>query len=87
MHAEETKAGKFVVTGFARKDITKEIYDAVLMEYDANGTVRWIKRYGTADADDQGYWVVINRDGSYTFAGYTHSHGVGGDLWLIRTQP
>jgi hypothetical protein len=86
MHSEQTKDGGFIVTGYTRKDITKNIYDAVLLKYDADGKVAWIKNFGLADKDDQGYWIVLNKDGGYTLTGYTHSLGINGDVWLIKTN-
>ncbi|HEX6848150.1 MAG TPA: hypothetical protein VF144_14310 [Chitinophagaceae bacterium] len=86
MHAELTNDGGFVVTGYTRKDIVNEISDAVLLEFDKDGKVKWLKTFGDADKDDQGYWIVINKDGSYTFVGYTHSAGKNGDILLIKTN-
>ena len=86
MHAEETKDRGFIVTGYTRTDISKNICDAVLLKYDDKGNVVWMKTFGTPDADDQGYWIVCNEDGGYTLTGYTHSYGTNGDLWLIKTN-
>ena len=86
MHSEETSDGSFIVAGYTRKDITKNIHDAVLLKFCKDGKMQWVKTFGHAEKDDQGYWVVVNKDGSYTFVGYTHSFGNNGDLWLIRTN-
>ncbi|MBC7949647.1 MAG: hypothetical protein H7Y42_17300 [Chitinophagaceae bacterium] len=86
MHSEETLDGGFIVTGYFRGDITRNIHDAILLKYSRNGIVQWRKNFGSVEADDQGYWVVVNKDGGYTIAGYTHSVGKGGDLWIIRTD-
>jgi hypothetical protein len=45
-----------------------------------------MKTFGTPEKDDQGYWIICNEDGGYTFAGYSYSYGTGGDLWVIRTD-
>ena len=37
MHSEETPDGSFVVAGYTRKDITKNIHDAVLLKFNKDG--------------------------------------------------
>ena len=86
MHSEETRDGSFIVTGYTRKDITKNINDALLLKFNKDGKAEWIRTFGQADKDDQGYWIVVNKDGTYTFVGYTHSAGTNGDVWMIRTN-
>ncbi len=86
MHGEETPDKGYVVTGYARKDISKNLWDAVLLRYDSKGNVEWMRTFGTAEMEDQGYWLVCNDDKGYTMAGYTYSHGTGGDLWVIKTN-
>ena len=86
MHSEETPDGGFIVAGYTRKDITKNINDAVLLKFNKDGKTEWIKTFGQPDKDDQGYWIVVNEDGTYTFVGYTHSVGLNGDVWMIKTN-
>jgi len=86
MHSEETPDGSFIVAGYTRKDITKDINDAILLKFNKDGKAEWIKKFGQPDKDDQGYWIVVNKDGTYTFVGYTHSYGTNGDVWMIRTN-
>ena len=86
MHSEQTSDGDFIVAGYSRKDITKNIHDAVLLKFNKDGTTKWIKRFGEQEKDDQGYWIVVNKDGGYTLVGYTHSIGVNGDVLLIKTD-
>ena len=86
MHSEETTDGGFIVAGYSRKDITKNIHDAVLLKFNKDGKVEWVKTFGDADKDDQGYWIVVNSDGTYTFTGYTHSAGNNGDIWLMKSK-
>ena len=85
MHSEQTSDG-FIVAGYSRKDITKNIHDAVLLKFANDGKTQWIKRFGEQDKDDQGYWIVVNKDGGYTLVGYSHSIGVNGDVLLIKTN-
>jgi hypothetical protein len=87
MHAEQTGDGDFIVAGYSRKDITNNIHDAVLLKFNKDGITKWIKRFGEQEKDDQGYWIVVNKDGGYTLVGYTHSIGVNGDVLLVKTNP
>ena len=86
MHSEQTADGGFIVAGYSRKDITRNIHDAVLLKFAKDGKTQWIKRFGEQDKDDQGYWIVVNKDGGYTLVGYSHSIGVNGDVLLIKTN-
>ena len=87
MHAEQTHDGGFIVTGYTKKDIASEISDAVLLKFNKEGNVEWLKTFGDADKDDQGYWIVVNKDGNLTFVGYTHSAGKNGDILFVKTNP
>jgi len=86
MHSEQTNDSGFIVTGYSRKDITKNVNDAVLLKFNKDGKAEWIKTFGQPDKDDQGYWIVVNKDGTYTFVGYTHSVGNNGDIWMIKAN-
>ena len=86
MHAEETEDGGFVATGYSRKDITKNIHDAVLLKFNKKGEPVWMKTFGDPEKDDQGYWIVTNPDGGFTLTGYTNTYGKNGDLWVIKTN-
>ncbi|MBS4065148.1 MAG: hypothetical protein KGZ74_11345 [Chitinophagaceae bacterium] len=85
MHSEQTTDGGFIVTGFTTpKGIAKT--DAVLLKYKANGEVEWLRTFGTPGTDDQGYWLVNNKDGGYTIAGYINDMGQTADIWVLRTN-
>lgn len=86
MHAEQTSDGGFVATGFTRKDITKDLHDAVLLRFTSEGETEWMKTFGTPGKDDQGYWIIADAGGGFTLTGYTHSFGQNGDLWIIKTN-
>ena len=86
MHSEQTADGGFIATGFTRKDITKDISDAVLLRFNRKGEAEWMKTFGSPDKDDQGYWIVPDTDGGFTLTGYTHTYGKNGDLWIIKTN-
>ena len=86
MHSEQTSDGGFIVAGYSREIITANINDAVLLKLNKDGKAEWIKTFGEQDKDEQGYWIVINKDGGYTLVGYTHSSGTNGDVLLIKTN-
>jgi hypothetical protein len=86
MHSEETEDGGFIATGYTRKDITKNIHDAVLLKFNKKGETVWMKTFGDPEKDDQGYWIVTNSDGGSTLTGYTNTFGKNGDLWIIKTN-
>jgi hypothetical protein len=51
------------------------------VKYKANGEVEWLKTFGTSGADDQGYWVLVNKDGGFTITGYINDlYGDGSPL-------
>jgi hypothetical protein len=86
MHSEQTGDGGSIVTGYSRGVITANINDAVLLKLGKGGKAEWIKTFGDPDKDDQGYWLVVNKDGSFTMVGFTHSSGRNGDVLLIKTN-
>ena len=59
----------------------------MLLKFNKEGKAEWIKTFGQPDKDDQGYWIVVNGDGTYTFVGFTHSAGTNDDVWMIKTKP
>jgi hypothetical protein len=60
-------------------------FDMYLVKTDADGAVLWAKTYGGA-LSDFGYSVEETNDGGYIIAGFTQSFGVGGDVYLVRTD-
>jgi hypothetical protein len=86
MHSEETEDGGFITTGYLRKDITKNIHDALLLKFNKKGETVWMKTFGDPEKDDQGYWIVTDPDGGFTLTGYTNTFGKNGDLWIIKTN-
>jgi hypothetical protein len=60
--------------------------DFWLVRTDADGTMQWSETYGGTSCDEA--WALVKTsDGGYAMAGYTQSHGAGGnDFWLIKTD-
>lgn len=48
--------------------------------------MQWSETYGGTSCDEA--WALVKTsDGGYAMAGYTQSHGAGGnDFWLIKTD-
>jgi hypothetical protein len=85
MHSKQTDDGGFIVTGFTTpKGLAKT--DAVLLKYKSNGMVDWIKTFGKPETEDQGYWLVVNKNGTFTIAGYMNGLEQNADFWVIRTN-
>ena len=80
----QTADGGFVLLGTTAPSGTNNA--AVwLIKTDINGNKLWDKTFGGV-VYDQGYSLIQSADGGFAIAGYTTSYGVGGDVWLIKTD-
>ncbi len=59
--------------------------DVWLIRVNQNGDTLWTKTYGGTE-DDRGSCIQVTSDSGYIIVGGTGSYGVGGDVWLIRTD-
>jgi hypothetical protein len=80
----QTSDGGYAIAG------TTESYDIGggdfwLVKTDWAGNALWSKTYGGIGGDCA-FSVVQTSDGGYALAGYTGSYGVGGDMWLVKTD-
>ena len=85
MHSEETP-GEFYNYGYTRKDITKDIHDAVLLKFNKDGKAEWIKTFGQPDKDDQVYRSFYIKMVLIHLLDILRSYGTNGDVWMIRTN-
>jgi len=60
-------------------------YDLWLIKTDQAGDTLWTKLFGGSNSDTPG-GIQQTMDGGYIIAGVTFSFGIGGDLWLIKTN-
>jgi hypothetical protein len=79
---QQTTDGSYIVAGSFRGTS----WDVGLLNIDADGNKKWIKRFGGNNVD-WGNSVQQTTDGGYIIAGYTYSFGAGAsDVWLIKTD-
>ena len=79
----ETSDGGYIITGWT--DWIDFNGDCYLVKINSNGDTVWTRTYGGAGYDE-GYVGSETADGGYIIAGYTDSYGVGGDMYIIKTD-
>jgi len=61
------------------------VSDVWLIKTNATGGILWSKTFGGGN-DEIGFSVQQTTDGGYIVVGETWSYGVGGDVWMIKTN-
>jgi len=79
-----TSDGGYAMTGHTY-NYGAGIYDLWIVKTDANGDMMWDRRYGGAERDS-GEALIQSSDGGYAIAGDTDSFGLGGAVWLVKTD-
>ncbi len=80
----QTYDGGFIITG-ETKSAGAGAKDIYLLKTDSNGFIEWSKTIG-GTADEIAYSVIQTSDSGFAALGYTESAGMGGDIYLIKTN-
>jgi len=83
----QTTDGGFIATGHG--NATPDDYtNLFLLKTSANGTMQWLRIYGTHDMDEAGRGVQQTVDGGYIITGMSDCNYVDawGKIWLIKTD-
>ena len=79
---QQTTDGGYIIVGHTGIYIN---YDVYLIKTDANGNESWSQTFG-GNVNEYGYSVQQTTDSGYIITGFTESFGVGGDVYLIKTD-
>jgi hypothetical protein len=86
---QQTSDGGYIMGGMTMSGPGDDM-DASLIKTDANGDSLWGRMFG-GDRYDDCNSVLQSRDGSYVFAGESHSYGAGtpgqDKFWVVKTEP
>ncbi len=81
---QQTSDGGYIVAG-QTASFGAGYTDVYLIKTNASGDTTWTRTYG-ATYNDLGYSVQQTSDGGYVISGATDSYGVGGDVYLVKTN-
>lgn len=81
---QQTSDGGYVIAG-SSQSYGAGRSNAWLIKADKNGTEQWNRTFG-GRGTDEATSIQQTDDGGYIFTGFTSSYGIGGDVWLVRTD-
>lgn len=81
---QQARDGGYIIAGSTQSFGVRNS-DAWLVKTDKNGTEQWNRTFG-GRGTDEATSVQQTDDGGYIFTGFTSSYGIGGDVWLVRTN-
>jgi hypothetical protein len=83
----QTSDGGYIVTGGGNTSIdgSPELF---LLKTHTDGSLQWLRTYGTNDMDEEGHMVQETSDGGYIITGMSDCNYVTdwGKIWLIKTD-
>ena len=82
---QQTSDGGYINVGYSDMSLGAGDFDVYLIKTDSLGDTLWTRLFGDFSRD-QGYSVQQTSDGGYILSGRTYSFGVGGDLYLVKTD-
>jgi hypothetical protein len=83
----QTSDGGYIATGGGNAS-TEGSPDMFLLKTHQDGTLQWLRTYGTGDMDEEGHMVQGTTDGGYILTGMSDCNYVTiwGKLWLVKTD-
>jgi hypothetical protein len=84
---QQTTDNGYIATGGGNATSSDSINIYLLKTY-PNGTMQWLKTYGTSDMDEEGHGVQQTSDGGYIITGMSDCNydTDWGKIWLIKTD-
>ncbi len=83
----QTTDGGYIATGGGNAS-TEGSPDLYLLKTHPDGSLQWLKTFGTSDMDEEGHMVQQTTDGGYIITGMSDCNydTVWGKIWLIKTD-
>ena len=81
---QQTSDGGYIIAGETASSGAGSS-DYYLVKTDANGDILWTRTYG-GSSYDASWGIQQTTDGGYVVIGFTYSFGVGGDIYLVKTD-
>jgi hypothetical protein len=83
----QTSDGGYIATGGGNASADGSL-DVYLLKTHANGSLEWLRTYGTSDMDEEGHMVQQTTDQGYIITGLSDCNYATdwGKMWLIKTD-
>jgi hypothetical protein len=83
----QTSDGGYIATGGGNVS-TDGSPNVFLLKTHTDGSLQWLKMYGTSDMDEEGHMVQETSDGGYIITGMSDCNYITdwGKMWLIKTD-